>query len=116
MNQGVSRSTAAHCGGLHVSIVNAALTGQVVQLFSECSHNDVVLHNVCHLVLHVLLVEGDQDIGAGIPNLNGRLIVTAVYRFYAYPLSLNIAGPRSGASLSRTRRELSEGGGANDTL
>ena len=38
------------------------LTGQAVQLFSERSHNDVVLHDVGHLVLKVFLIECDQGI------------------------------------------------------
>lgn len=63
MEQG-SRGLAEPCyrGGLHVFIMNAVLTRQTVQLFSECSHNDVVLHNVGHLVLQVLLIECDQGI------------------------------------------------------
>lgn len=78
------------------------LTGQAVQLFGERSHNDVVLHDVCHLVLQVLLIECDQGIRAGIPNLNERLIMPAVYKsiLKCIPLSLYIAGQRSAASLS----------------
>lgn len=69
-----------YCVGIHVLIINAVLTGQTVQLFSECSHNDVILHDVRHLVLQVLLIESDQGIRAGIPNLNERPIMTAVYK------------------------------------
>lgn len=69
-----------YCFGLHVLIINAVLTGQPVQLFSERGHNDVVLHDVRHLVLQVLLIESDQGIGAGIPNLNERPIMPAVYK------------------------------------
>ena len=78
------------------------LTGQAVQLFGDCSHNDVVLHDVCHLVLQVLLIECDQGIRAGIPNLNERLITPAVYEsiLKCIPLFLYIAGQRSAASLS----------------
>lgn len=50
-----------------------ALTRQRVQLLGEGSHNDVVLHDVRHLLLQVLLVEGDQGIRAGIPNLEKRV-------------------------------------------
>lgn len=48
--------------GLHVLIINSVLTGQTVQLFGERSHDDVVLHDVRHLVLQVLLIECDQGI------------------------------------------------------
>ena len=58
------------------------LTRQAVQLFSERSHNDVILHDVRHLVLQVLLIERDQGIRAGIPNLNERPIMPAVYKVY----------------------------------
>lgn len=66
--------------GLHVLIIYAVLTGQTVQLLSECCHDDVILHDVCHLVLQVLLIECDQGIRAGIPNLNERPIMPAVYK------------------------------------
>lgn len=56
------------------------LTGQTIQLFSERSHDHIILHDVCHLVLQVLLIECDQGIRAGIPNLNERLIISAVYK------------------------------------
>lgn len=69
----------SYCVGFHVLTINAVLTRQNVQLFSECSHNDVVLYNVCHLVLQVLLIERDQGIGAGIPNLNETPIMLVVY-------------------------------------
>lgn len=59
-----------------VSITNAVLTGQTVQLFGECSHHDVILHDVCHLILEVLFIEGDQGIGAGVPHLNKRLVMS----------------------------------------
>lgn len=49
--------------------LKTVLTRQRVQLFGEGSHNDVVLHNVGHLLLQVLLIECDQGIRAGIPNL-----------------------------------------------
>lgn len=99
--------------GLHVLIINAVLTGQTVQLFSERSHNDVVLHNVRHLVLQVLLIESDQGIRAGVPNLNERLIMPAVYKsiLKIIPLSLYIAGQRSAASLSRTHQSVVVVGG-----
>lgn len=58
------------------------LTRQAVQLLGERSHNDVILHDVRHLVLQVLLIERDQGIRAGIPNLNERPIMPAVYKVY----------------------------------
>lgn len=73
--------------GLHVLIINAVLTGQTVQLFSECCHDDVILHNVRHLVLHVLLIECDQGIRAGIPNLNTTLVMPVVHK--SLPLNLS---------------------------
>ena len=96
-----SRQSAATVWGPHVLIINS-LTGQTAQLFGECSHNDVVLHDVRHLVLHVVLIESDQGIGAGIPNLNERPITPAVYKsiLKCIPLHLYIAGQRSAASLS----------------
>lgn len=57
--------------------LKTVLTRQCVQLFGEGSHNDVVLHNVCHLLLQVLLVERDQGIRAGIPNLKERFSLGA---------------------------------------
>lgn len=54
------------------------LTRQRVQLFGEGSHNDVVLHNVRHLLLQVLLVECDQGIGAGVPNLKQRFSLATI--------------------------------------
>ena len=54
------------------------LTGQTIQLFSERRHDHIILHDVCHFVLQVVLIERDQGIGAGIPNLNERLIIPAV--------------------------------------
>lgn len=62
------------------SCFNHNLTRQTVQLSSERGHDQVVLHDVRHLVLHVLLIECDQGIWAGIPNLNERLITPAVYK------------------------------------
>ena len=67
-----------YCVELQALIMNAVLTRQSVQLLGDCSHNDVILHNVCHLVLQVLLIKCDQGIRAGIPNLNERLIMPAV--------------------------------------
>lgn len=52
--------------------LKSVLTRQRVQLFGEGSHNDVVLHNVRHLLLQVLFIECDQGIRAGIPNLEKR--------------------------------------------
>jgi len=60
--------------------IHNVLTGQAVQLLSERGHNDVVLHDVRHLVLMVLLIKCDQDIGAGVPNLNERHVTPAVYK------------------------------------
>lgn len=44
------------------SCFNHNLTRQTVQLSSERGHDQVVLHDVRHLVLHVLLIECDQGI------------------------------------------------------
>lgn len=52
--------------------LETVLTRERVQLFGEGSHNDVVLHDVRHLLLQVVLIEGDQGIRAGIPNLKKR--------------------------------------------
>lgn len=68
------------CVGVHVLIINAALTRQTVQLFSERSHNDVILHDVRHLVLQVVLIERDQGVWARIPNLNERPITPVVFK------------------------------------
>lgn len=56
----------------------AFLTREILQLFCQGCHNDVVLHNVCHLVLQVLLIECNQGIRAGIPNLNEKSIIPVV--------------------------------------
>ena len=66
----------------------ALLTGEAVQLPGERGHNDVVLHDVCHLVLQVLLIESNQGIRAGIPNLNERPIIPAVPQLFPYIWSL----------------------------
>lgn len=65
---------------LDVLFIHPVLTGQSVQLFGDRGHNDVILHDVCHLVKQVLLIERDQGIRAGIPNLNESLIMAAVYK------------------------------------
>lgn len=64
----------------HVLFIHSVLTGQSVHLFGDGRHNDVILHNVRHLVKQVLLIECDQGIRAGIPNLNERLIMPTVYK------------------------------------
>ena len=66
----------------------AFLTGEAVQLPGESGHNDVVLHDVCHLILQVVLIESNQGIRAGIPNLNERPIIPAVPQLYPYIRSL----------------------------
>lgn len=106
-----------YCVGLHVLIINAVLTRQTVQLLSACCHDDVILHDVCHLVLQVLLIECDQGIRAGIPNLNKRLIMPAVYKSVLECISLYLymAGHKSATSLSWTHQScelLSEVGTA----
>lgn len=53
-------------------------TGERVQLSGQRGHHHVVLHDVGHLVLKVLLVERDQGVGAGIPNLKVKLVMPAV--------------------------------------
>lgn len=65
---------------LYVLFIHPELTRQSVQLFGDRGHNDVILHNVRHLFKQVLLIECDQGIWAGIPNLNERLIMAAVYK------------------------------------
>lgn len=47
-------------------------TGERVQLPGQRGHHHVVLHDVGHLVLEVLLVERDQGVGAGVPNLKEK--------------------------------------------
>lgn len=78
------------------------LTGQSVQLLGERGHHHVVLHDVRHLLLQVLLIESNQGIGAGVPNLNDRAIIPAVCKavLKCIPLSLYIAGQISAAPLS----------------
>lgn len=61
-------------------MLDAGLTRQAVQLLSECGHHKVILHDVRHLVQQVVLIECDQGIGAGVPNLNERPITAAVHK------------------------------------
>lgn len=64
--------------------LKCVLTRQRVQLFGEGSHNDVVLHDVRHLLLEVLLVECDQGIRAGIPNLEKRFSLGSTCFFLGF--------------------------------
>lgn len=55
------------------------LTRKSIKLSGDRNHHDVILHDVRHFILQVLLIECDQGIWAGIPNLNERPIMPAVY-------------------------------------
>lgn len=45
-----------------------ALTCHGVQLAGQCGRDDVVLYYVAH-VLHPFLIECDESVGAGVPDL-----------------------------------------------